>query len=76
MSAVKSSHEPISGGMPVRGKFRNTTLRYDLSPVFRPIQKGELVESASTWGRKYRDTFIASIRNSRSSMPMCTWVPK
>ena len=38
------------GGMPVRGKFRNTTLRYDLSPVCRPIQKGELVESASTCG--------------------------
>ena len=52
MSPVKSSHDPISGGIPVRGKFRNTTLRYDLSPVFRPIQKGELVESASTCGRK------------------------
>ena len=38
--------------MPVRGKSRKTMLRYDLSPVLRPIQNGELVESASTCGRK------------------------
>jgi len=30
-------------GIPVRGKFRHTTLRYDLSPVFRPCQKTEKV---------------------------------
>src|SRR5579885_1812692 len=41
-----------TGGMPVRGKALKTMLRYDLSPVSRPIQKGELQESASTWGRK------------------------
>ena len=40
------------GGTPVRGKFRKTMLRYDLSPVRRPCQKGELVESASTCGSR------------------------
>src|SRR5580692_13205466 len=39
-------------GTPVRGKRRKTVVRYDLSPVLRPIQKGELVERASKWGRK------------------------
>src|SRR5579885_1017394 len=39
-------------GTPVRGNRRKTVVRKDLSPVLRPIQKGELVESASKWGRK------------------------
>ena len=38
--------------MPVRGKFRKMMLRYDFSPVLRPIQKGELVERLSTCGTK------------------------
>ena len=37
-------------GIPVRGKLRNTMLRYDLRPVFRPSQKGELVERHSRCG--------------------------
>src|SRR5271169_6451966 len=40
-------------GMPVRGKRRNTVVRKDFNPVLRPIQKGELVESASKCGTKY-----------------------
>src|SRR5207244_3646729 len=40
-------------GTPVRGKRRNTVVRNDFSPVFLPIQKGELVESARRCGRKY-----------------------
>src|ERR1700732_3729900 len=35
-----------SSGRPVRGKRRNTVVRKDFKPVFLPIQKGELVESA------------------------------
>src|SRR6478752_6070633 len=53
------------GGDPVRGKFRKMMLRYELSPVFRPIQNGELAESARMCGTKYLATFIASIRKSR-----------
>ena len=33
-------------GIPVRGNLSNTFERYDLNPVLRPSQKGELVESA------------------------------
>jgi hypothetical protein len=40
------------GGVPVRGKFRKITLRYDLSPVLRPIQKGELVDRQRTCGTR------------------------
>ncbi len=36
-------------------------VRYDFSPVSRPIQNGELVDSASRCGRKYRASFIRSI---------------
>src|SRR5258707_1950303 len=39
-------------GTPVRGNRRNTVVRNDFKPVFLPIQKGELVESASRCGRK------------------------
>src|SRR5271154_2446408 len=39
-------------GTPVRGKRRKTVVRNDFRPVLRPIQKGELVESASKCGRK------------------------
>src|SRR5712692_2300467 len=42
--SVYSLHERNARGTPVRGKPRNTTDRYDLSPVLRPIQNGELVE--------------------------------
>jgi hypothetical protein len=38
--------------MPLRGNRRKTVVRYDLRPVSRPCQNGELVESASRWGRK------------------------
>ena len=47
--------------MPVRGKRRKTVVRNDFSPVSRPIQNGELVDSASRCGRKYRASFIRSI---------------
>ena len=45
-------------GMPVRGKRSKTFTRYDLKPVFMPIQKGELLESARICGRKYRIEFM------------------
>ena len=38
--------------MPVRGKLRKMMLRYDFSPVLRPIQNGELVDRQSTCGSK------------------------
>src|SRR5919199_4908276 len=37
-----SPYERMIGGMPVRGKFLKMMLRYDFSPVRRPIQNGEL----------------------------------
>src|SRR5215470_18516091 len=37
-------------GTPVRGNRRKTVVRNDFSPVLRPIQNGELVESASRCG--------------------------
>jgi hypothetical protein len=36
----------------VLGNRSKTLQRYDLRPVFMPIQKGELVEIASRCGRK------------------------
>src|ERR1700730_11398720 len=45
-------HDSKISGMPVRGNRRNTVVRNDRSPVFLPIQKGELVESASRCGKK------------------------
>ena len=47
-----SPYDCSTGGMPVRGKLRKITERYDLSPVRRPCQNGELVESASTCGSR------------------------
>src|ERR1700761_388747 len=40
-------HDSKSSGTPVRGNLRKTVVRNDLRPVLRPIQNGELVESAS-----------------------------
>src|SRR5437879_12378908 len=45
-------HDSNCSGTPVRGKRRNTVVRKDFKPVLRPIQKGELVDSASRCGRK------------------------
>src|SRR6059058_3803407 len=42
--SLNSNHDVNVGGMPERGKWRKMMLRYDFSPVFRPIQKGELVD--------------------------------
>src|SRR5215470_19365920 len=38
-------HDSNVSGIPVRGNLRNTVVRNDFSPVLRPIQNGELVES-------------------------------
>src|SRR5580658_4263045 len=46
-------HDSNTSGIPVRGKRRNTVVRNDFRPVLRPIQNGELVESASKCGKKY-----------------------
>src|SRR3954471_18268756 len=54
-------HDSNCSGTPVRGKRRNTVVRNDFNPVLRPIQNGELVESASKCGRKYRTMFIISM---------------
>src|SRR3954467_11426054 len=40
-SPVSSDQEWNSGGMPVRGKWRKMMLRYECSPVLRPIQNGD-----------------------------------
>src|SRR5271157_2463389 len=45
-------------GIPVRGKRSKTFTRYDLKPVFMPIQKGEFDESARMCGKKYRMEFM------------------
>src|SRR5262249_34721667 len=42
-----ADHDSNCSGTPVRGNLRKTVVRNDFSPVFRPIQNGELVESAS-----------------------------
>src|SRR5437016_518789 len=47
-----SLHDWNISGTPVRGKRRNTVVRNDFSPVLRPIQNGELVESDNRCGRK------------------------
>src|SRR6476620_10916741 len=47
-----SAHEPNRGGMPGRGKWRKTMLRYDCKPVLRPTQKGDDDDRHSTWGTK------------------------
>ena len=47
-----SLQDSKTSGMPVRGKRRKTVVRNDFKPVLRPIQNGELVESASKCGRK------------------------
>src|SRR5256885_444133 len=45
-------HDSNSSGTPVRGNRRKTVVRNDFRPVLRPIQNGELVESASRCGKK------------------------
>src|SRR5437762_4722260 len=57
-NSSNSEYEHKTGGTPVRGKFFKMMLRYDLRPVFRTCQKGELVGSKSTWWCKYRAIFI------------------
>src|SRR5262245_13060559 len=49
---VSSDQEPNSGGMPERGKCRKMMLRYDASPVLRPIQNGDDADRHSTCGTK------------------------
>ena len=72
----KSAHDVNVSGMFVRGKRSKTLQRYDFRPVFMPIQNGELVESASRCGRKYRIWFMSWMSVSRSSMPTWTCRPK
>src|SRR5688500_13236275 len=48
----KSAQLVKVSGMLVRGNLSNTLQRYDFNPVFRPIQNGELADSASRCGRK------------------------
>ena len=47
-----SAQEWKLGGGPVRGRFSKTIERYDFMLVWRPNQKGELVDKASRCGRK------------------------
>ena len=51
-------------------------VRYDFSPVSRPIQNGELVDSASRCGRKYRAAFMMSIVAALSGIATWTCSPK
>src|SRR5689334_9103353 len=39
-SSANSEYDRRMGGTPVRGKFLKMMLRYDFSPVLRPIQNG------------------------------------
>src|SRR5437667_158755 len=61
--------------MPVRGKRPHTTCRYDLRPVFRVSQNGLDVEIANRCGRKYRASFITSMRCSRSTIWNSSSIP-
>src|SRR4051812_12491330 len=45
-------HDGRWRGTPERGNARKIVERYDLSPVLRPIQNGELVERQRMCGRK------------------------
>src|SRR5262245_5344764 len=54
----KSAQLENVSGMLVRGKRSKTLQRYDLKPVFIPIQNGEFVESARMCGKKYRMEFM------------------
>src|SRR5262245_28206106 len=49
---VNSAHDPNAGGRPERGKLRKMMLRYDASPVLRPIQNGDDADRHRTWGAK------------------------
>src|SRR4051812_22970184 len=49
---LSSAQSLKRGGMPERGKPRKTMLRYDFSPVLRPIQNGDDDERQRTCGRK------------------------
>src|SRR5438477_11748738 len=51
-SSSYSAYERMTGGTPVRGKLRKTMLRYDLRPVRRACQNGELVDRQRTCGNK------------------------
>ena len=44
--------------MSVRGNCLKISERYDFRPVLWPIQNGDEVDNARTWGRKYRDAFM------------------
>ncbi len=48
----KSAQSRMMRGTPVRGKLRKMTLRYDLSPVLRPCQKGEEEDRQRRCGMK------------------------
>ena len=69
-------HDSNCSGIRVRGNRRNTVVRNDFNPVLRPIQKGELVDSASKCGTKYRTMFIMSIVVCLSGMATWMCMPK
>src|SRR5262249_34638765 len=69
-------HDSNNSGTPVRGNRRNTVVRKDFRPVFRPIQNGELVESDSRCGRKYRTMFIMSMVVCLSGIATWMCMPK
>jgi len=52
--ASKSPGEGNTSGTPLRGKGFQMAERYDLRPVRRPAQQGELLEIASRWGSQVR----------------------
>ena len=52
LTAPLSAQLENVSGMLVRGNLSKTLQRYDFSPVLRPIQNGELADSASRCGRK------------------------
>ena len=62
--------------VPCAGMPLNTIRRKDIRPVRSPSQNGELHDSASRCGRKYRIWFMRSMRSASSSIPTCTCSPQ
>jgi hypothetical protein len=66
----------IRYGSPAVGSDSNTLLRVDASPVSRPCQYGELVDSARKCGMNVARLFDSAIASSPEPTPTCVWIPK
>jgi hypothetical protein len=72
-----SSQDANASGTPQRGKKRvKICVRAEWRPVFTFSTNGELVESASSSGRKLRIAATTATARSAPRMPTCTCSPK